>query len=211
MVAIPSTSAGRRRTRSAFTSKLLNERVSAVVTRFLTPMAVSLKLYSAVCKSSLALLAMSAHACSVACTNAVTTSTTPAAHAVGVLKALYATSSAMLKSTSWPMPVNTGLEHLPIAAEISSESNANKSTFDPPPRTSITMSMSSRRPTRVIASTIVGTAASPCTRTSCTKISKPIPEFSSSCNVSACAALPTLVISAIRNGTTGSATRRLAS
>ena len=55
---------------------------------------------SALCNNSLAVVAICAHASSVDCTNSFTTSATPAAHAVGVLNARCATSSAILKSIS---------------------------------------------------------------------------------------------------------------
>ena len=65
------------------------------------------------------------------------------AHAVGVLHAVCATSSATLRSTSCPMPVNTGTPIAAIARATSSVSNGARSARDPPPRASTTTSTSS--------------------------------------------------------------------
>ena len=56
------------------------------------------------------------------------------AHAVGVLNELWATSSATLRSTSWPRPVSTGTAIAAMAMAIASLSKTASSLRAPPPR-----------------------------------------------------------------------------
>ena len=69
-----------------------------------------------------------------------TRSTSAPAHAVGVLNAECATSSATVRSVSWPMPVHTGIGDEAMARAMSSLSSAARSVRAPPPRTSATTS-----------------------------------------------------------------------
>ena len=70
----------------------------------------------------------------------VTVSTTAAAAAVGVAQQVWATSSATLRSTWWPMPVNTGRTHNATARATRSWSKAARSALLPPPRANSTTS-----------------------------------------------------------------------
>ena len=82
---------------------------------------------------------------SVRSRNANTRSTSAAAHAVGVFNAVWATSSATLRSISCPRPVNTGSGERAMAVAIASSSKVASSLRAPPPRMRAMTSTSVRR------------------------------------------------------------------
>jgi len=73
-----------------------------------------------------------------------TAATSPSAHAVGVRAASLATRSATETSPVWPIPVRTGTGQPAIARATASWSNAARSAWDPPPRTTQTTSQADR-------------------------------------------------------------------
>ena len=97
------------------------------------------------------------------------------AQAVGVLAAVWATSSATDVSISWPMPVRTGTGLTAMARATASSSKAARSVRAPPPRTTAMTSgrwvaehpQGRARPTRA--------ASAPCTRESARSTSKAKP------------------------------------
>ena len=117
----------------------------------------------------------------------------------------------MLVSTSWPMPVNTGLVHAAMARAMDSSSKVARSTRDPPPRMTTTTSISACAENIAIAPATAGAAASPCTRTSHKVTRKPMPDSSKVFMKSACAAEPLLATNPIASGITGNVVRRLRS
>ena len=134
---------------------------------------------SAAASACSTMLAMRWAALSTRTTNSFTRSMIATAHAVGVLFHEYATSSTMLVSTSWPMPVKTGFAHVATTRASASSSNAARSVFEPPPRITATSSTSSSVARCATAAATEAAAPSPCTRTSHSDTRKPMPDCSS--------------------------------
>ena len=82
------------------------------------------------------------HSSAISPSNSRTRSIRAWAQAVGVLKAVCATSSATARSVSWPMPLSTGTGQAAMALATPSVSKAERSVAEPPPRTSTTTSAS---------------------------------------------------------------------
>ena len=127
------------------------------------------------------------------------------AAAVGVFWASWATSSAMVRSISWPIPVTTGTGALAMARATASLSKATRSVRAPPPRTTAITSTPAR-PTVPMAAAMNGGASIPCTGVSTSTTSQASPLASSSSQKSWWAALPLEVTSPIRSGATGKGT-----
>ena len=87
------------------------------------------------------------------------------AAAVGVAARWSATKSAIVKSTSCPIPVTTGITELYIARATTSSLNSHRSSNAPPPRAMISTSVSCRLFALAIAAAILLLAPFPCTGT----------------------------------------------
>ncbi|CEV42025.1 Uncharacterised protein [Streptococcus pneumoniae] len=87
------------------------------------------------------------------------------AAAVGVGARKSATKSAIVKSVSWPTAEIIGISLLKIALATISSLKAHNSSIEPPPRPTISTSISPISFAVRIACTIEGAADSPCTST----------------------------------------------